>query len=276
MRRRSYDEIQTSEQIPEQGYDEYRYKDYSKLVPTYRHTSMKFNCNEISDTGSYIEVESDPNIYYNNIYSYLDSSVYHRDNYCSIPINVPAMSLQADTFGLSVEVVQDNVPKVSKNLELDYDSSFLVPSNSLMRVVLLAADDTSEALILDMLNRSCECTGLYKPNPCSSDECSSFIQPLDDIKTTIIAVSDEYAYSWPDLWDMSTLTTHSTKRYKPPTQQSSSSSSVPPAPQGAVYLCKIDTPPTGNGGSATVSIISVSGSGAVKVGGSIVVNVPSI
>ena len=273
MKRRSYSEIQTNDQVPNVSeYSEYVNKDYSKLVPTYKHSSLRFTCSSSDNT----IIDSDPNIYYNNVYDYLDTSIYHRDNYCLIPLYVPSMSLQALTYGLSHDVLQDSVPKISEKLNLDYDSSFLIPDNSLMLVALNAAPDPSRAILLSILTRECQCIGYSKPNPCPDDTCSTFIQPLDSIDIMIVSISDEYAYTWPDLWDMSALTTYSRNRQRRPIDSDSSTSSSN-ATGPFVFLGKISGTSMGSGGTVSVSGIKVSGSGGISSGnGSAVVNVPII
>lgn len=269
MRRRSHAEIQSSDQIPQVqvGHDYYTLltADYSSLIPSYEHVSITQVCSTPESSSTIV----DDRIYYNGIYSYKDEpGDYHRDNYCIIPLAVPAMTLKINESGVNVPVssVYDAIPKVSSMFNLKYDTTFLL-DNSL-------AYAAYSVFGVKYDHNRCVCNKDKLENCYNDDTCQGLIAPIDLIIIQSIDISDEYAYIWEDLWDMSIIRIPGRRR---PDESSSSSGSESIVDAGhAVYLCKVDTPPTGNGGTAIVSIISVSGSGAVKAAGGLSVNVPSI
>ena len=268
MKRRNFSQIQSKDQIPDTAdYAEERNKKYEYLTPTYIHESMCKECG--ADSSMPIK---DQFIHINDIYKY-DAAEYHRDNYCVIPVSIPSMSLNSTVYSLDQDVVSAGVPKISKMFGLEYDYTFILDIQAngvgLSDIAVAASDEFAE----NIPKGSCKCRDKYEEDVCTGDKCYILESPLDHVVVDVPDISDEYAYIWEDIWDMSTISPHS-GRYRRPKDESSSSSTQITA--GAVYLCKIVNPPTGNGGTATVEVISVSGSGAVKTGQSIVVNVPAI
>lgn len=250
---------------------------FTNLVPTYTHKSIYVTCSDGTGSSDLIrEEEYTKKILYNDVYQY-PGTEYHRDNYLMIPLSVPPMSLSSEVFDLDSSVLDKLIPNVSTDFDLTYDYTFFTDS-SICNIVSLAESPETVSLpgtfnfILSGgrfgVSDDCEVVQCYR--------CyDNLIAPLDNVTIHVQNVSDEYAYVWEDVWDMSVINTFRGSR-RPPKEESSSSSQ-PPAGTGAVYLCKIDQPPTGNGGNALVTVISVDGSGAVNVTGqSLTVNVPSI
>lgn len=269
MKRRRKSEIQSAEQVPNHPeYSVWVSYDYGRLVPSYLHDSIIVKCYDSERTS-----QSTVDIIYNDVYQYPGNSEYHRDNYLMVPLTVPPMALKADLYNLDDKKVSDGVPKVSKLFSLEYDSTFLV-TYKLAPVVCEAeiipdgsASGDFEITLSEGKYTCDESDSTGDPGPCYS--CDILQSPLDSITVPVQDVSDEYAYIWQDVWDMSTI------KIVTPKPGGSSSSSTPVTP-GAVYLCKVNTPPNGNGGTAIVEVISVDGSGNVSVGASLAVNVPAI
>ena len=260
MRRRTWDEIQGISQVPP-GYQDQLNKNYSSLIPSYVHKSIYKLCD--SDDLVYSE---GPRIYYNDVYSYSDDS-YHRDNYCMVPIKVPPMTLKSSAYNLNHSVVVSSIPKVSSIFGLEYDHTFLT-SYSLADVVILAYPEYVHSLE----HGCCRCND----NNMEVEPGGSYTGiegPLDHMVSDVPAISDEYAYMWEDLWDMGTFHTSSGRGE---VDESSSSSGI--SDGGVkVFLGRIKSPPTGPGGTVTVELITVSGSGGIKsTGKTVVVNIPAI
>ena len=264
MKLRSRDEIQTSEH-----------------VPSYVHSSVVTYCNNSnSNTEDTVNL---PDIIYNAKYEYsstgetsLDKDKYSRDNYCIIPLIVPSMTL--DNESATVEKPDDLMkllPKPSTKFGYNYNYKILTDGSLLLdTAVVLSGVSVNSERIIDIFNLdkcSCDCTSSDYSDVCSTVDERLF-GPIDSVFIPLKNISDEYAVNWPSTWDMDTVYPSGRGPKKP----DDSSSSVPPVSTGAVFLCRIDVPPTGNGGTATVSVISVSGSGAVKPGQTLTVNVPSI
>lgn len=260
MKLRSSAEVQTSEQ-----------------VPSYVHESIVTYCKD--DTEHTVEL---PYIIYNAKYIYSDTGVpslddYSRDNYCIIPLIVPSMTLDNESVTVgNPQALMYLLPKPSTKFGYNYNHEILTDGSLLLdTAVALSGVSVNLEDIIDIFNLdkcSCECTsGDY------SDVCSvvndKLFGPIDSVFIPLKNISDEYAVNWPSTWDMDTVYSSGRSPKKP---EDSSSSSVPPVSAGSVFLCRIDVPPTGNGGTATVSVISVSGSGAVQTGQTLTVNVPSI
>ena len=263
MRRRSYEEIQTSDQIPKTGYSNLLDKDYASLVPSFKHVSVYSECG----AGEYTEAET-TGIVYNNKYKYTINgpslSDYHRDNYCMVPYTTPPMSLTGVVYPLDKTAIDNNIPRVSMMFDLEYDGSIMTGGYSLnlTRVVISAYPDYET---IRSVGNYCVCDDKSRIiNIIDTDPNDLLIGPIDSIQPLVSDVSDEYAYFWEDLWDMSVITT----RKKTPIDDSEDTGNTP-----AVYLCRVVTPPSGSGGTATVEVISVSGSGAVQGGTQMSVNV---
>lgn len=264
MKRRSKSEIQSAEQVPNHSeYSVWVSYDYGRLVPSYLHDSIIVKCSDNERT-----YQSTVDIIYNDVYQYPGTSEYHRDNYLMVPLTVPPMALKAELYNLDDKKISEGVPKVSKLFDLEYDSTFLVTYK--LAPVVCAAEVIPEGdesgdfeLTLSAGKYTCdESDSAGDPGPCYS--CDILQSPLDSITVPVQDVSDEYAYIWQDVWDMSVITIQKNK----PTDDSEDTGSGP-----AVYLCRVVTPPSGSGGTATVEVISVSGSGAVQGGAQMVVNV---
>lgn len=249
----------------------------STHVPSYVHSSTVTDCSE--DTEYIVKL---PDIIYNAEYKYLDTGEpsledYSRDNYCIIPLIVPSMTLDNESVTVgNPQALMGLLPKPSTKFGYNYNHEILTDGSLLLdTAVVLSAVSVKSERIIDIFNLdkcSCECTsGDY------SDVCSivndKLFGPIDSVFIPLKNISDEYAVNWPSTWDMDTVYSSGRSPKKP---GDSSSSLVPPVSGGAVFLCRIDVPPTGNGGTATVSVISVSGSGAVQTGQTLTVNVPSI
>lgn len=230
-------------------------------VPSYKH---------ISDTECYPEGESRDcaDILYNNIYNVyvgvdqtsVNSSNYHRDNYCVIPLNVTPMALKTESTYIPDSIYTEHIPSISSWKNFEYNHNMLV-ADKLALLKILGATFISE-VILGM--NFCECNN----GPVHKD--SSFIYPIDSLVTTITSISDEYANNWDTNWDMETIRTVGAHKSK----ESSSSEGEGPTGAATVYLCTIAAPSSGSGG---VSIVTVNGSGGVDTVGVIAgVNFPSI
>lgn len=260
MKLRSKDEVQTSEH-----------------VPSYVHLSIVTNCiNNIKHT---VELSD---IIYNAEYTYSSSGEpsligYSRDNYCIIPLIVPSMTLNNESVTVgNPQDLMNLLPKPSTKFGYNYNYKILTDDSLLLdTAVVLSNVSVNSEHIIDIFNLdkcSCNCTSGDYSDVCSSGD-SILFGPVDSVFVPLENISDEYAVNWPSTWDMDTV--YSSGRI-PKKKQDSSSSSGPPISAGTVFLCRIDVPPTGNGGTATVSVISVSGSGAVQPGQSLTVNVPAI
>lgn len=225
-------------------------------------------------------------VYKNTPYNYIydatsDGSVYDRNNYCIIPYKVPPMMFDGTVYDIDLKAVQSIVPPISTMRDLNYDhdiwdSAGISFSSVVLSVFLGFVDIINSSMCMCEGGESCiHITGYpdYKNHP-EKYQCG----PLDKLDLGYMGISDAFANAWADAWDVSLINRPikygSSKRSKKDESSSSSSSTV--GPGGAAWLCKIETPPSGNGGTAVVSGISVDGSGAVKTSGSMVVNVPAI
>lgn len=280
MKRRSKSEIQSKIQVPEDSeYSEIKYEEL--LVPLYEHASVLSECSDSSDIIS-------KDIVYNSVYEYNGdlSTGYHRDNYCIVPAVVPPMALTGTSYDLSYSYIKANIPRISTIFGLNYSPDILNSYVKLSSIVIGSYPDFT-----DILEASkCICLDVDIPEysdskevhisedqmPFDTNPSEYQCGPLDNVTTISSDISDEYAYAWPELWDMSTIVPAiGGGGSKPPPDDSSSSGGVAPAGTN-VILCKVITPPTGSGGTAEVSAISVSGDGSVTPGKTYVVNLPSI
>lgn len=265
MKRRSFSQIQSKDQIPNtKDYAEERNKKYEYLTPTYIHESMCKECG----AGSAISIK-DQFIHINDIYKY-DAAEYHRDNYCVIPVFIPSMSLNSTVYSLDPDVVSANVPKISKMFGLEYDYTFILDIQAngigLSDIAVAASDEFAKNIPKGV----CKCRDKYEEDVCTGDKCYILESPLDHVVVDVPDISDEYAYVWPDMWDMSTINTHNSRRRG----DDESSSSGELLPGNTVHLCKLVDGTQGTGGNAIV--LSVNGKGAVSPNGTITVNLISI
>ena len=283
MKRRNLHEIQSPDSIPKTTRDSWD-KDtatimadyFDNLVPSYEHKSIYVTCSDGTGTSDLIRKEEyTKKILYNDVYQY-PGTEYHRDNYLMIPLSVPSMSLSSEVFDLDSSVLAESIPNISTDFDLTYDYTFFADS-SICNIVA-SAESPETAAVPGTFNFILSCGRFSVSETCEVVQCyrchDSLIAPLDNVTIHVQNVSDEYAYVWEDVWDMSVINTFRGSRR--PIKEESSSSSQPPVTPGAVYLCRVNTPPNGNGGTAIVEVISVDGSGNVSVGASLAVNVPAI
>lgn len=259
MVRRTTEEIQTKDNIPQSAVS-FLSKTYP-FVPSLVQPWADEGC---PNTGEGVSSGFSVKLHHNTIREYsgpfTDHSPYtryHRDNYSLIPTRIPPMSFSSISFSLDDYLVVTLVDRVSTNFNIKYDRTYLNNlSRSFASVVITASEEGSS----DGINFND-----YMLYPTCYD-ITSELSPLDILLAPRYDISDEYAYMWEDVWDMVTVRGNTTPTNKTTTTGLKTD----------VALCQIVTPPSGNGGTAIVRVISVSGSGAVSPGASIAVNVPSI
>ena len=239
-------------------------------VPSYIHTS-KSEC--IADESSSSD-DGTVDILYNNIYKIygtdgqyaVSAENYDRDNYCVVPLTVPSLSLNQSTPFIPKDITKP-VTRVSTWMDIEYDYNILINKDQDKNLNLVGMVGSELTYILNNLN-ACTCSD----GP-THENTYPELTPLDSINTFISDVSDEYAYSWDQNWDMTTINTISRPRVKK--QQSSSSDIIESTLIAPVYLGTVSASPGGAGGIIIVHI-DAQGNTQGANGGYIAVNFPKI
>jgi hypothetical protein len=273
MRRRSTSEIQVD--YDRDIYNPEDTTNYDLLIPKYP---------EIEHNDTYNSTAANDSI--------SDGINYNRDNYYIIPYKVPPMTFIGAAYPLSWDALHEKIPTVSIARNTNYDKN-IWPVNDSSPANLWVGDYKSFSSVViaaypfftNVLNAS-----LYVCN--SSDDGSTgcvrntgypdYINhpnvyqcgPLDKISNGYLGISEAFGYAWSDSWDMNLVV--SPVKYGNTTITEDSSSSSSDNGGCNVYLCKISSPPSGAGGAATVTVITVDGSGNVNNGRSIIANFPAI
>lgn len=276
MRRRSTSEIQVD--YDRTISDLQDNTDYDLLIPKY--TDIKHN-DTYDSIGANTKISEGDN--------------YNRDNYYIIPYKVPPMTFIGAAYPISWSELRSKIPTVSISRNTNYDKNIWSVNDSAPTNLWVPGFDSFSSVVCgsytffkDVLNAS-----LYV---CTSNDdgvtvCTrntgypDYINhpnvyqcgPLDKISQGYLGISEAFGYAWSDSWDMNLVVSPVKFGNTTITDDSSSSSSSSDSTGACnVYLCRIDSPPSGKGGAANVTIITVDGSGNTSDGQSIIVNFPAI